>query len=179
VTEQQQFHYPRLGTYKGQGWDKGSKVKNALWMIVHGTVFTAWWFPRRLRPVVLRIFGAKIGKGVVIRHRVRVQWPWYLSIGDDSWVGEGSWLYSAGQITIGSDVCLSQGVFLCAGDHDFKSSDFRPRPGPITIHDGVWLAAEALVLREVTIGTGTVVGGRAIVTKDVPPGSVIRLGSVH
>jgi putative colanic acid biosynthesis acetyltransferase WcaF len=171
--------YPRLGTYTGEGWDKGSKARNAVWMAVHHLVFTKWWFPRRLRPAVLRAFGAIVGSGVVIRHRVRVQWPWYLSIGDDCWVGESSWLYSAGQITIGSDVCLSQGVFLCAGDHDYKTSDFRPRPGPITIEDGVWLAAEALVLREVTIGRASVVGGRAIVTRDVEPGSVVRIGTVH
>jgi putative colanic acid biosynthesis acetyltransferase WcaF len=179
MSEEQQFDYPRLGTYTGQGWDKGSKIKNALWMIVHGLVFTKWWFPRRLRPPVLRAFGATVGTGVVIRHRVQVQWPWYLSIGNDTWVGENSWLYSAGQITLGSDVCLSQGVFLCAGDHDRRSSDFRPRPGPITVEDGVWLAAEALVLREVTIGRGAVVGGRGIVTKDVPPGGVVRIGTVH
>jgi putative colanic acid biosynthesis acetyltransferase WcaF len=175
----QQLEYPRLGTYTGRGWDKGGKVKNALWMIVHGLVFTKWWFPRKLRPTVLRMFGAKIGTGVVIRHRVQVQWPWFLEIGNDSWVGENSWLYSSGQITIGDDVCLSQGVFLCAGDHDRRTSDFMPRPGPITIEDGVWLAAEALVLREVTIGKASVVGGRAIVTKNLPPGSVVRIGTVH
>lgn len=177
---QDQQDYPRLSQFPPGGYDKGRSVPwQAAWVLVHGLVFTKWWFPRRFRPAVLRAFGAKIGTNVTIRHNVRVQWPWKLAIGDESWVGEDAWLYNVDTLTIGSDVCLSQGAFVCTGSHDHNSSDFRCDNGPIVIENGVWLCAQSLVLRGVTVGAGSVVGGRAIATKNVPPGTTIRVGSVY
>lgn len=173
-------HYPRLATYADRGNDRGrGRLWQVAWTLVHGLFFTSWWFPRRLRPPILRLFGAKIGTGVIIRHRVRVTWPWKLVIGDNSWIGEDCWLHTAGHITIGSDVCLSQGVFLCPGDHDHSASDFPVRLGHIRVEDGAWLALQSLVLRDVTIGKGAIVGGRAIAARDVPPGGIVRLGQVN
>jgi putative colanic acid biosynthesis acetyltransferase WcaF len=172
--------YPRLADYaepaefydrgRGRGWQLA-------WLVVQSMGFSSWWFPSRLRPVVLRAFGATVGQRVVIRHRVRVQWPWKLVVGDDSWVEENSWLYNAGYLTIGSDVCLSQGVFLCCGDHDRSAKDFHPREKAIVVEDGVWLAAQSIVLGGVTIGPGSVVGARAMVTRDVKPGDTVSVGA--
>src|SRR6476659_5313625 len=141
-------------------------------------VFFRWWCPRGFRVTLLRAFGADIGENVFIRHRVRVLWPWKLTVGDDALIGEDVWLLNLEPIRIGSDVCLSQGAFLCTGSHDFDSDDFDYDNGPITIADGVWIAAEALVLRGVTVGSGTVIGARAVVRKDVPAGSRVRVNGV-
>lgn len=178
--DEQDIHYPRLGTYTNRGNDRGrNKLWEAAWLLVHEIFFIKWWFPRRLRPVVLRAFGAEIGTGLVMRHRVRVTRPWKLKIGNDCWVGEDSWLLTAGHLVIGSDVCLSQGVFVCPGDHDFSTTDFAARLSLITIEDGCWLAAQSFILKDVTIGKGSIIGGRAVVRKSVPPGSVVGLNAVH
>jgi putative colanic acid biosynthesis acetyltransferase WcaF len=172
--------YPRLADYAEpkEFYDRGrGRAWQAAWLLVQSLGFSAFWFPRRLRPAVLRAFGATIGTGVVIRHRVRVQWPWKLVIGNDSWVGEECWLYNAGHLTIGSDVCLSQGVYLCCGDHDRSAADFHPREKAVVVEDGAWLATQCMVLGGVTIGTGAVVGGRAIVTRDVKPGGTVPTGT--
>lgn len=161
----------RLADFTGAGYDKGaSRMRQALWFAVQNMVFGAWWCPAGLRPRILRVFGAKIGEGVFIRHRVRILWPWKLSIGDHSWVGEDVWILNLEDIRIGANVCLSQGVFLCAGSHDPTSEAFEYDNGPIVIEDHAWVAAQVLVLRGVTIGQSAVVGARALVSRDVPPG---------
>ena len=151
----------------------------AAWFAVQSLVFGAWWCPGRLRPVLLRMFGATVADGVVIRHRVRVLWPWKLEIGRDSWIGEGVWLLNLEPITIGSDVCLSQEAFLCTGSHDRRSADFRYDNGPITVENGVWIAAQALILRGTSIAEGSVVGARAVVTRDLEPGERVSAGQRH
>lgn len=172
--------YPRLSTFPPGGYDKGRSAPwQAAWVLVHCLIFVKWWFPRRFRPAVLRAFGATIGSNVTIRHNVRVAWPWKLSIGDETWVGEDSWLYNVEELTIGADVCLSQGAFVCTGSHDHNSSDFHCTNKPIVIENGVWLCAQSLVLAGVTVGTGAVVGARAIAAHDVPAGGSVKYGTTH
>ncbi|MDP9436170.1 MAG: putative colanic acid biosynthesis acetyltransferase [Actinomycetota bacterium] len=163
-----------LAGFTGQGYDKGRGVLwQAGWLFVSGTMLTRWWCPSGLRVAVLRAFGAQIGENVLIRHRVRVHWPWKLTIGDDSWIGEESWLLNLEPVTIGRDVCISQGVLLCTGSHDRRSPTFEFDNGPITVEDGAWVAARSTVLRGVTVGRDAVVGAAALVTRDVPPGGVV------
>lgn len=168
----------RLGKFSGADYDKGRPwLTQAAWFVALNLVFKAWWCPRSFRPMLLRIFGADVGSGVFIRHNVRVLWPWKLRVGRDAWIGEDVWLLNLEPITIGDDVCLSQGAFLCTGSHDRRSQSFEFDNGPIVIGDRSWIAAQALVLRGVTVHPGSVVGARALVTKDVPGGSVVPAGS--
>ncbi len=163
-----------LAGFRGEGYDKGRSVPwQIAWLAVSGLLVTRWWCPSRLRIVVLRAFGATLGKGVLIRHRVRIHWPWKLVVGDDSWIGEEAWLLNLEPIVIGHDVCISQGVFLCTGSHDRRSPTFEFDNGPITVEDGAWVAARATVLRGVTIGAGAVVGAGSLVARDVRPGEVV------
>ncbi len=140
-------------------------------------VFGAWWLPARRRPAMLRAFGARVGRGVVIRNGVRVHWPWKLSIGDHTWIGEGAWLLNLEPITIGDDVCVSQEAFLCTGRHRNSSPTFEFDNGPIVIESGAWIAAQALVLRGVTVGADALIGARAVVTTSVPAGA--RVGATE
>lgn len=172
--------HPRLRDFTLAGYDKGRGVIwQAAWVATQNLFFGAWWFPRRLRPTVLRAFGATIGSNVTIRHRVRVLWPWKLVVGDDTWIGEEAWILNLEPVRIGSDVCLSQQAFLCTGSHRHDAPDFRYDNGPITVENGVWIATGALVLRGVTIGQGSVVGARAIVRHDVGPQAQIGVGTTH
>lgn len=118
------------------------------------------------------MFGATIGQGTNIRHRVRIHWPWKLTVGDGSWIGEGTWILNLEPVTIGSDVCVSQDVFLCTGSHLRSSPTFEYDNAPIVIEDGAWVAARAVVLRGSRIGADSVVGATALISGVVPAGAV-------
>lgn len=115
-----------------------------------------------IRVMVLRIFGAKIGKNVIFRPRTRVQFPWKLEIGDRSWIGEGVWLHNQDQVTIGSDVVLSQDSFITTGSHSLRK-DMALLTSPIFISDGVWITSRVVILG------GSIIGKSAVVT----PGSIV------
>ncbi|ROS22980.1 DapH/DapD/GlmU-related protein [Cellulomonas sp. PhB150] len=164
----------RLAGFTGAGYSKGRPAAvQAAWLLVSGILVTRWWCPGSLRVAVLRAFGATIGTGTSIRHNVRIHWPWKLTVGNDTWIGDGAWLLNLEPITIGSDVCISQGVLLCTGSHDRRSPTFEFDNAPITVGDGAWIAARATVLRGVRVGADAVVGATALVTRDVPAGAVV------
>lgn len=163
-----------LADFSGAGYDIGRpKAIQALWLAVSGTVFMRWWMPAAGRIAILRAFGATIGDNVLVRHRVRIHWPWKLSIGDHSWVGEGTWILNLEPVEIGSNVCVSQDVLLCTGSHDHRSPSFEFDNGPIRLEDGAWVAARSTVLRGVTIGRDAVVGATTLVVRDVPAGATV------
>ena len=158
-----------LSGFTGAGYDKGRPPSTqVLWLLVSGLVVRRWWCPGSIRVAILRAFGAEIGRGVLIRHGVKIHWPWKLRVGDHSWIGEETWILNLEPVTIGADVCISQGVLLCTGSHDRHSPTFEFDNAPITVGDGAWVAARATVLRGVTIGAEAVVGATALVTRDVP-----------
>ncbi|MFC7448787.1 DapH/DapD/GlmU-related protein [Rhodococcus daqingensis] len=164
-----------LGPLRGRSYDKGrGYLAQALWVATSTLLFTQVWCPNRLRCATLRWFGAEVGTGVLIKHKVTVQWPWKLSIGNDSWIGTGTELYDVDRIVIGSDVCISPHSYLCTGSHDRRSPIFEYDNGPIVIEDGAWLCARSMILRGVTVGANSVVGAMSLVSADVPPDSCVR-----
>ena len=163
-----------LAGFTGHGYDKGRSLGWQIgWLAVSGAVFTRWWCPRRFRVSVLRIFGAEIGSNVVVKHNVRIHWPWKLSIGDASWIGEGAWILNLEPVTIGANVCISQGVLLCTGSHDRRSPTFEFDNAPVVVEDGAWIAVRATVLRGCTVGRNATVGATALVHKSVPPDTTV------
>jgi putative colanic acid biosynthesis acetyltransferase WcaF len=139
-----------------------------------------WWIVQTLlfhpspqlfygwRRFLLRAFGARIGKGVLIRPSVTVTYPWKLGIGDWSWVGDHATLYTLGEIIIGDNSVISQHTYLCAGSHDYASPAFDIYAKPIRVESESWIAAGVFVGPGVTIGHGAVVGARSLVLHDVP-----------
>jgi len=165
----------KLSQFTQVGYVKGrSYIVQALWFATSNLLFMKWWMPRKIRPYILRLFGAKIGRDVFIRHNIRILWPWKLEIGNDCWLGEDLWILNLEPVKIGNDVCLSQGVMLCTGSHNFKSTDFRYRNGPISIEDSVWLAVQVLVLPGVTVGRGSTIFARNTISKNISPDTVIK-----
>ncbi|WP_034253968.1 MULTISPECIES: DapH/DapD/GlmU-related protein [Arsenicicoccus] len=161
----------RLSTFTGFGYDKGRPLPVcAAWVLLE-PLLRSVLVPSRFRVRVLRAFGAEIGTGVLLRHDVRIHWPWKLRIGSDCWVGVGAWLLNLEPITIGDDVCISQGVLLCTGSHQADNPAFEFDNAPIHVEDGAWIATRATILRGVTIGRDAVVGATALVVKDVEPGA--------
>lgn len=116
----------------------------------------------------MKLFGAKIGRGVLLRPSVEITYPWKVSIGDWSWIGDNVTLYSLGDIDIGKNVVISQNSYLCTGSHDFDSVTFDIFTKPIVVESESWLAADVFVAPGVRIQRGVVVGARSTVLHDLP-----------
>jgi len=125
-----------------------------------------------IRRLILRAFGARIGSGVKIRPGVEVTYPWKVTIGENTWIGDDVTLYSLGAITIGANSVISQHSYICAADHDYSRVSFPIRERPVEIGDQVWIAGGVWVGPGVRIADGAVVGARSTVTKDLPTGMI-------
>lgn len=140
-----------------------------LWWLVQATVFR--WSPQfaySFRAWLLRAFGAKIGRGVIIRPTVVITYPWKVIIGDYAWVGDDVTLYSLGEIEIGAHAVVSQRSYICAAGHDYTKMDFPIFDKKVCIGEQAWLATDVFVSPGVTVGKGTVVGARGSVFHDLP-----------
>jgi putative colanic acid biosynthesis acetyltransferase WcaF len=159
----------RLDAFRPSANRGASRTTEVLWYLVKVAFFlTAIPWPSSLKSALLRGFGARIGQGVVTAPRVNIHMPWKLTVGDHSWIGEEVFLLSLEPITIGSNVCLSQRSFLCAGNHDYTSPTFDYMGAPITIKDGAWIGAQSFVGPGVTVGVDTVVTAGSVVVGSLP-----------
>ena len=152
----------------------GNRAARALW----GAVYTLFFrpTPRPLhawRCLLLRLFGAKLGKGVRVYASARIWGPWNLSMGDHSILGDHADCYCVDRVDIGAHSIVSQYAFLCTATHDIDTPSFPLVTKPIRIEPQAWVAADAFVGPGVTIGRGAVVGARASVFRDVAPWDVV------
>ncbi len=125
------------------------------------------------RRMLLRAFGAKVEAHVHVFPTVLITIPWSLNLGAQCAVGDRAILYALGPITIGPRATISQGAHLCAGTHDWRDPAFPLVKTPIEIGAGAWVCADAFIGPNVSIGEGAIVGARAVVTKNVAPGTIV------
>ena len=123
---------------------------------------------------LLRLFGARIGKGVVIKPSVQIKYPWKLEIGDHSWIGEHCWIDNLAQVRIGAHCCLSQRSMLLCGNHDYSKTTFDLITGDITLESGAWLGAGAMLGPGVTMGSHSVLAAMSMASSDLSPYTVYR-----
>jgi putative colanic acid biosynthesis acetyltransferase WcaF len=165
-----------LSIYDNSDFDRGApRWKEALWTLVRLLFFqNAFPWPSPLRCVLLRGFGAKIGRGVVIRANVNISFPWRLTIGDHVWIGEDAGILTLAPVLIESNVCISQRTYLCTGSHDFRREDFKLQVAPITVREGVWIAAASFIAPGIEIGSGAIVSAGSVVFENVAPKTFVR-----
>lgn len=143
-------------------------LKIILWYFVNALIVRASWNPfMGIKIFLLRAFGAKIGKRLVIKNNVCIKYPWKLIIGDNVWLGENCWIDNLDYVTIGNDVCISQGALLLTGNHDYTIPSFDYRNAPINIEDGVWIGAKTIVCPGVTAKSHSVLTVGSIATKNM------------
>lgn len=166
--------YQDLSKFKvPQGFRGRSKFIVQIWWITEKTLFAmSPQFFYGWRRFLLRAFGAKIGKNVLIRSSAKFTYPWKVTIGNDTWIGEETILYSLGDITIGSNVAVAHGVYFNTGLHDYTKPNFPILSDKIIIEDECWITNDVYIAPGVTIGKGAVIGARSSVYKDVPSGWV-------
>lgn len=146
-----------------------------LWWLVQGSLFRlSPQFMYAWRRFLLRLFGANIGKNVIIRPTVRVTYPWKVSVGDYSWIGDDVTLYSLGEITIGRNVVISQKSYLCTGSHDYTQKSFPIFAKPITIDDESWVATDVFIAPGITVGKAAVIGARSSVFSNIPAHKICK-----
>lgn len=152
-----------------------SAFKRAVWFVVNALVFINPLNPfSGLKRSLLRIFGSKVGRGVVIKPNVNIKYPWNLSIGNYAWVGEKVWIDNLAPVYIGNNVVLSQGAMLLTGSHDYKSSRFDLIVKGIVLEDGTWIGAKSVVCPGVVCHTHSVLAVGSVATKDLEPYSVYQ-----
>jgi putative colanic acid biosynthesis acetyltransferase WcaF len=162
-----------LASYTVGDFDRGRSIfVELLWMVVQALLVSSWLPGTPHRRLILRTFGAKLGHGVVIKPGLRVKFPWRLRIGDHSWIGESVWIDNLADVEIGSNCCISQGVYLCTGSHDWKSREFGLIVKPIAIADMAWIAAKAIVGPGVVVGTGAVLSLGGAAFHDLEPWTI-------
>lgn len=165
----------RLDQFDNPDFNRGaSLLKEALWWVARSLLFAPWFpIPSLLKVIALRIFGAKVGCGVVIRSRVNISFPWNVRIGDHVWIGDEVVILSLAPVTIASHVCISQRAFLCTGSHRFHSETFDLITKPIVIEEGCWVGATVFIAPGVTLQSGTMCAAGAVVLKSAGPNEVL------
>jgi putative colanic acid biosynthesis acetyltransferase WcaF len=165
----------RLDTFDNQRFNGGAGwVKRILWHFTNGIFFKTFFHFYSLKVWLLRLFGAKVGKNVVIKPHVNIKYPWNISIGDNVWIGEEVWIDSLDKVVIGNDVCISQGALLLCGNHNYKKTTFDLMVGKIILEDGVWIGAKSVVCANVICYTHSVLGVLSVATKNLDPYAIYR-----
>lgn len=158
-----------LSSFSTGNFGKGAGfVKQTLWYFTNALFVRASWNPfMGIKVFLLKLFGAKIGKGLVIKNNVNIKFPWKLTLGENVWLGEYAWIDNLDEVKIGSNVCISQGVLLLTGNHDYTLPTFDYRNAPITVEDGAWIGAKAVVCPGVKVESHAILTVGSIATKDM------------
>lgn len=145
-----------------------SRFVELLWILLGAPVLASrLMLSASVRSAVLRLFGAKIGRQMYMKPGVRVKFPWYLTVGDYCWIGEDVWIDNLAPVSIGSHVCVSQGAYLCTGNHDWSKPNLKLFTRPITLERGCWVGAKTLVGPGVTVREGAILTAGGVATKDL------------
>jgi len=161
--------------YNNKDFYPGNLILRILWYFSSIFFFKSSWLPFSIFKVfILRIFGAKIGKSVVIKPSINIKYPWKLSLGNHVWIGENVWIDNLDNVVIGNNVCISQGVFLLCGNHNYKKDSFDLITKPIIVEDGVWIGAKSTVLPGVTAKSHSILSAGSVTSKNLEPYSIYR-----
>lgn len=165
-----------LSKYNNDWYKPGAgKIKIALWYITNALFLINPLNPfSRLKVFLLRLFGAKIGKGVVIKQSVNIKYPWRLTVGDYTWIGEHVWIDNLADVHIGKNCCLSQGAMLLCGNHNYKKETFDLITGEITIEDGAWVGALSIVCPGVTLKSHSILSVSSVATETLEAYSMYK-----
>jgi putative colanic acid biosynthesis acetyltransferase WcaF len=165
-----------LSSYNNSPYYPGANgFKRTLWFFINALIFKTSILPfYGIKCSLLRLFGAKIGNAVEIKPCVNVKYPWFLTIGNEVWIGENVWIDCLVPVTIGNNVCLSQGAVLLTGSHNYKKPAFDLITGAIVLEDGVWIGAGAIVNQGIIAASHAVLTSGSVATKNLEPNGIYQ-----
>lgn len=166
----------RLDLYDNTWYKPGSNaLGRLLWYFTNVLIFNHGLFPSsRIKVIILRLFGARVGKGVTIKPTVNIKYPWRLQVGDYVWIGENVWIDNLGDVVIGAHSCISQGALLLCGNHHMKKPGFDLVVLPITLETGAWVGAKAVVCPGVTFQSHAVLTAGSVATHSLDAWTVYQ-----
>lgn len=166
----------RLDSYNNDWYNPGaSAIKRTVWYFVNALFLINPLNPASsIKTWLLRKFGARVGKGVVIKPSVNIKYPWLLTIGDHVWIGEHVWIDNLASVVIGNHVTLSQGAMLLTGSHDYKKQTFDLIVKGIVLQDGVWIGAKATVCPGVTCFSHSILSVGSVATFNLEPYTIYQ-----
>lgn len=157
-----------LSRYSNSWYKPGSRLKILLWMLCSIIFFkNALPFPSSFKVFLLKLFGARCGVGIVIKPSVNIKYPWFLSVGNNVWIGENVWIDNLIEISIHKSVCISQGAMLLTGNHDYSSSTFDLKIEKIILKPGAWVGAKSVVCPGVVLEENSVLSVGSVATKNL------------
>jgi len=161
----------RLSVFDNSWYNPGRSAPfRALWFTVSALFFLTWFpWPSRLKAALLRGFGARVGEGVVLKPRINVKFPWNLTIGEHSWIGEDVWLDTLAPVRIGANACLSQGAMVETGNHDWSRPTFDLVVKEVAIEDGAWMAVRSLLLPGSRLASHAVLSAGSVLSGNTEP----------
>ena len=152
----------------------GGLIGRVIWFILNSLLLKSALPGSFWRRSLLRLFGAKVGKGVVLKPRISVKYPWHLSIGDFSWIGERVWIDNLGKVIIGEHCCISQGALMICGNHNYKKPSFDLMVEPIHIENGSWVGAGSKIAPGVVMGNNCVLSMGSTAIGKLEPNSIYQ-----
>lgn len=163
----------QLDSFDNSGFDRGAaKGKELLWLLCCWLLLSSGLPGAGWRASLLRLFGARIGQGVIFKPGVRVKFPWRLTVGDHCWIGEDVWIDNLAEVSFGNHVCVSQGAYFCTGSHDWGKQSFDLIVKPIIVGPHTWIAAKSIVAPGVCVGEGAVLGLGSVATHALVPWAI-------
>ncbi len=165
-----------LNKYNNDWFKPGKSILTLLiWYCVNATFLNSYIIPiSSFKVFLLKLFGAQIGKGVNIKPKVNIKYPWKLAIGDYSWIGENVWIDNLDEVSIGKNCCVSQGAMILCGNHNHSKSTFDLIVKPITLEDGTWVGAQSIVCLGVTLKRNSLLTVLSVATSDLDSNSIYR-----
>ncbi len=139
-----------------------------IWYFVNLAIFKSYIFPLYgIKSLILRSFGAQIGKNLVIKPNVNIKYPWKLTVGDNVWIGEEVWIDNLGLVAIGDNVCISQGAMLLTGNHNYKKTSFDLIVKKVELKEGVWIGARSTVCPGVICNSHAILGVGSVANREL------------
>ncbi|NLR90497.1 WcaF family extracellular polysaccharide biosynthesis acetyltransferase [Flammeovirga agarivorans] len=166
----------QLKNYKNSNFHRGkNKFIEVLWYFCNLLFLKNSYNPiSSIKVIILRLFGAQIGNGVMIKPSVNIKFPWKLTIGNDVWIGENVWIDNLAEVVIKDNVCISQGALLLCGNHNYKRSTFDLIIGPISLEEGTWVGAKSVVCPGVTLRSHSILAVNSVANKDLEKYSIYQ-----
>lgn len=155
-------------------WSITTRLLVLVWHITWLLLFRPT--PKHFSPwriLVLRLFGCRASGTPYVAPSAIIKMPWNLTLEDRACLGPNSEVYNLGEVILRAHSTVSQQAYLCTGTHDFSLPNTPLIVGRIEIGRGAFVGARAFVLPGLSIGEKAIVGACAVVTKSVPPGSIV------